>query len=150
MQTRLASRFATGLALGALAMGLSVAAPSASAQALTATVPFAFESGSQHFTAGKYQVAMESSHIVALRNVDTKEGGMLFTIPEQAGAPSAKGRLVFQRYGHHYFLRQVWSPGTSLGRTLAKSRAEREAQVLTAHETQGQPQVTVALVHLPW
>jgi hypothetical protein len=34
--------------------------------------------------------------------------------------------FVFHKYGNHYFLRQVWSPGQSEGYELPASKVERE------------------------
>jgi hypothetical protein len=44
----------------------------------------------------------------------------------QANRPSNTTKLVFNRYGSHYFLSQVWALGDSTGQLLKPSRAERE------------------------
>jgi hypothetical protein len=40
--------------------------------------------------------------------------------------PMRIGSLVFHRYGDEYFLSEIWPAGSSTGRGLPKSRAERE------------------------
>ena len=49
-----------------------------------------------------------------------------------------QSKLVFNRYGDHYFLSQVWTAGNSRGRQLLKSGREREMAQVAKIETQGQ------------
>ena len=44
----------------------------------------------------------------------------------QANRPSNTTKLVFNRYGSHYFLSQVWMVGNDTGHLLRPSKAERE------------------------
>jgi hypothetical protein len=78
--------------------------------------------------AGEYTI----SNVVGTKAlaIGTREGGV------QAYAGSALLRadegypdtseLLFKRYGSQYFLSEVWSSNTSVGRELLKSGAERE------------------------
>jgi hypothetical protein len=46
-----------------------------------------------------------------------------------------KSKLVFHRYGNHYFLSQIWMAGDNVGQQLPKSHLETEiAQNRTADE----------------
>ena len=66
---------------------------------------------------------------------------MVMTHAASINAPQAKSKLVFHRYGNRYFLTQVWSAGSSLGRELPKSAKEKE-QALAAHN-HASDQVTI-------
>jgi hypothetical protein len=41
-------------------------------------------------------------------------------------ASGVEGKLVFSRYGDRYFLSQVFSAGSGVGRQIPKSKLERE------------------------
>jgi hypothetical protein len=52
--------------------------------------------------------------MLSLDNVKTGKSQFLMVRPDDSGqAIETQGRLVFQRYGTHIYLTQVWSPGTS-------------------------------------
>jgi hypothetical protein len=89
-------------------------------------VPFAFHNGSQRMPAGVYSVKIESEHLILLRGHSTS--GFVTTNPE-IGKPSNKGKLVFQRYGEQYFLREVWAANSDTGQKCAKSKLEREVEI---------------------
>ena len=38
----------------------------------------------------------------------------------------AESKLIFNRYGNHYFLSQIWTQGDNSGRELFKSQRESE------------------------
>jgi hypothetical protein len=113
--TRRSRIFITLLLSLPLATGLLCAAPHASAQTSASfTVPFAFSANNQNVPAGSYNLRRESSCMLSLENVKTGKSQFLMVRPDDSGqAIETQGRLVFQRYGTHIYLTQVWSPGTS-------------------------------------
>jgi hypothetical protein len=109
---------------------LAVSLPSALAQPsqmLTVDLPFAFQVNNKQFPAGKYQVNAGAGHAeVLLRGVDCKQAIFSLSTPIESGKARVVPSLVFRRYDDRYFLAQIWMPGTSSGRGLPASAAERE------------------------
>jgi hypothetical protein len=104
------------------------AAPSHARPANQITIPFAFQVGDQTLPAGEYQVGRVNQHTTVaqlIRSTDSKSAVVILTI-----AAGSKNKyvpeLVFHRYGHQYFLYQIWT-GTGAGRELSPSKREKEA-----------------------
>lgn len=92
-----------------------------------ATIPFDFTIGSKSFAAGEYTVKQDvANSVVAIQSADHRSTMMTLTNTVQASKTPDKGKLVFNRYGDRYFLSQVWTPGTDVGRQLLTSPAEKE------------------------
>src|SRR6266566_4315139 len=85
------------------------------------------------------EVARAQEPVVA--NIPFQFTAGVMTHAASINAPQAKSKLVFHRYGNRYFLTQVWSAGSSLGRELPKSAKEKE-QALAAHN-HASDQVTI-------
>jgi hypothetical protein len=90
-------------------------------------VPFAFDAGNSHLTAGDYRVVKETYfQMVTLEKV----GGAAIFLPSQRAftgtAIKENGALTFDKYGDKYFLRKFSTPGTGGGYEWPMSRAERE------------------------
>ena len=103
-------------------------------------VPFAFHNGSQRLPAGVYRVKIESEHLIMLRG-DSVSG--FVTANPESGKSSDKGKLVFQRYGSQYFLREVWPANTATGQKCVKSKLEREAQIAQSKVDQSGTQLAI-------
>jgi hypothetical protein len=93
---------------------------------LVADIPFEFHSGSEMMPAGRYDIQELSDHVLILRPSNQHRSQFLIAIRAERLRPSAQGKLVFHRYGSHYFLYQIWSPNLSSGLELTKSHAEKE------------------------
>ena len=93
---------------------------------LLAKVPFDFTVGNQMFKAGEYQVMAVAQGLVRVVSPDHKRGAIVFYIPAQKTGRQTESKLVFNRYGDHFFLSQVWSAGTDTGLQLRKGAAEIE------------------------
>ena len=121
--------------LGLLAV-MTIIAASASAKAqsleyrLTANIPFDFSVAGKKLPAGTYWVnraqQSQGDTVVLIRSTDGHSNITRLTIPVMAVKPMRIGSLVFHRYGDEYFLSEIWPAGSSTGRGLPKSRAERE------------------------
>ncbi len=100
-------------------------------------IPFDFVAGNQLLPAGEYAVKLSGpQHSLLL--IDRKyslASSFLNTNAVAANEIQTESKLVFNRYGHRYFLSQIWTAGNSSGRQLQKSAREKEvaqiAQVLT-------------------
>ena len=142
--SRISKTLARTLVLGALA---SASAAFAQSHSVTATVPFPFEVSGQKLSAGPYRLDQMSAHILAIRSTTSHTMATVITNSEQRFEPTSGGKLVFRKYGHRYFLSQVWAPGSSIGQSCVKSRAEKEVQL--AKTEAAAPDVTLALNSLP-
>ena len=73
---------------------------------MSVNVPFSFELGNKHFAPGVYTISAPMSGVVELSNRST--GGLVMTRGEESNRPTTESKVVFDRYGDHYFLRQIW------------------------------------------
>ena len=106
-------------------------------QPLIVNVPFEFVAGNKTLPAGEYSVKVScAAHTLAL--VDRKDASasaLMVTYAVAANDIQTESKLIFTRYGDHYFLSQIWTAGNSEGCQLIKSAREKEiaqvAQVVT-------------------
>lgn len=110
--------------------GLLLAVGSAYAQSsrLVADIPFDFVVGNKVYSAGQYEIKSigVSGVTLSLQNTDRKEG--LFFTPNYCSSakPQSESKLVFNMYGNHFYLSQIWTEGYDQGRELPKSSREIE------------------------
>jgi len=112
-----------GVVAATLVLALAgVAAPVHAAQ-VRAQVPFGFEVGQKTLPPGTYDVSTTPANGLIFRGYST--GAIVLGMRTES--PLAKGtpRLVFNRYGDTYILREVWMDSTS-GHKLPESKRERE------------------------
>lgn len=129
--------------LGAVAM-VSTSQAFAQSNQMRVNVPFAFHNGSQRMPAGVYKVTVESAHLILLQG--SSKSGYVNTNPD-IGKPAEQGKLIFQRYGDQYFLREVWAAGSETGEKCVKTKLERETEI--AQSKAAQPGAEVALNEQP-
>jgi hypothetical protein len=124
--------------LAALAAGVSQAQ---SAQ-LTADVPFQFTLGSHTLPAGAYRVAPSvNTHVVTIQS-PADQAVPVLSISATSARRQKMSKLVFHRYGNHYFLAEIWTSGADSGWQIPQSNLERE---LAAQKTTPRTQILVAL-----
>jgi hypothetical protein len=117
---------------GLLALGTHAAA----AQAITATVPFAFSAGDQLFPSGTYQFTLLSAWFLSIRNV--KGGGeKFFTVhPQQNGSRTTRARIVFHNSGGQKNLEAVYLSKSDGGaELLPHARVSPKLQSLAQNAT---------------
>lgn len=120
-----------GLVLVATLMlcGISANAQSLE-QRIKVNVPFDFSVGDRDFPAGEYLVQRAEPRngdlLVRVSSLNGKETTVRVTFPVMSLELKEKGKLVFTRYGDHYFLSEIWPVGSHTGRALPKSKHERE------------------------
>ena len=112
-----------------IAVALLVLVVPASAQKLSvqARVPFNFNVGAQAMPAGDYQVSIDGWGQMRLSRV--RMGNATAALTNAIGGGQTQDRLpmlVFNRYGDHYFLSEVWTGGTYRGHQLMISSTERD------------------------
>jgi hypothetical protein len=104
-------------------------------------VPFAFETGSKHYTAGVYTIRMDSAHTLQIRGIS--DSGLAMTSVEDNGQPEQKGVAVFHKYGDQYFLSQISVAGSSRRINLPRSRQESKLQIAQSKTAAQNVQVAV-------
>jgi hypothetical protein len=115
--------------IAVLTLGLLLAAPAlAQTASMKVNVPFDFVVNGKTLPAGEYRVdgLSTSTSTIAIRNTEQSAKLMALTNGCESIEAADASKLVFHRYGSQYFLAQVWSAGSSEGRELPRSRAERE------------------------
>lgn len=96
-------------------------------QSVKVDIPFDFVASQATLPAGEYRVSRNQPAQGMVRLVNSKgHTSMCLAGGIQANRPSNTTKLVFNRYGSHYFLSQVWAQGDNTGHLLRPSKAERE------------------------
>ena len=134
------SYFRTMMAAGAMAAILGTAAVSnAQSTESTTRVPFAFTAGSSSLPAGAYRVSvLAGRNAVLIRGLD--RGAIILSEPEGPSRGDDTPRMVFERYGTHYILREIRLPG-NVGFTIPSAGAEIEASDRAANTVK--PEIVV-------
>jgi hypothetical protein len=127
-------------ALATLVAGTAVAQN----RAVKANVPFDFTVGNAHVPAGTYTISSTGSQsIIDLRNESGKVH--IFGAGYGDGKSSETSKLVFDKYGDQYFLREVVCAHGEMSLELPVSKAEKRVQQLQASIPQNKDEVEVAL-----
>ena len=95
---------------------------------MTANIPFDFSFGNKDLPAGRYEVTEvnPASQPVVLR-LRSQDGSstVLLQMNTAIGRTRQSAKLIFRRYGSHYFFGQAWIDGEMTGLQAPKSRNER-------------------------
>jgi hypothetical protein len=101
--------------------------PASQAQDLEGTVivnvPFAFQNGPQHLSAGSYTISMDSQRIAIIRG--ESRSGVALAQFEEDGQPSRTTKVVFDKYGDQYFLHAIWVEGDTRHTYFLPSKQEK-------------------------
>jgi len=109
-------------------------------------VPFAFQVGTVQFAPGTYTVGMLNG--VTLRVQGSKNAAFASMLPAISNKPIAGGKVVFDRVGGQYFLREVWTAGTTEHLVAYESKSEKQAQkseLAANHPATSAAEIAVAL-----
>lgn len=89
-------------------------------------IPFNFNVGNEKLTAGNYEINRISTTSFLFRN---KTGSVTVLAQAPLTFETAKNstieKLIFNRYGDRYFLRQIFSTRNNVGRALYESKSEK-------------------------
>lgn len=89
--------------------------------------PFAFVIGDRWVPAGEYTVSVVSpAGTLSFRSNDGVVSVLIGSVPVQATQTVERFKFIFNRYGDHYYMSQIWTPGYRTGRTLVARTAELE------------------------
>jgi len=146
---RFASSLVSSLLASAMAIGMIASSHPALAQddipVAKATIPFAFQAGSQVMPAGTYTISSQSDHLLLLR--DSSQNAQEFVMVHSAYTvhkPKASV-IVFDRRGDQYFLRNIWTANSDTGLECSKSRAEKRAEKQLEAANNKPPSDTITL-----
>jgi hypothetical protein len=115
------------IAIALFATASLVAVGSASAQqehAAKADIPFSFAAGNQVLPSGTYVVTSGSSRIVRIDNRQQSISIVMVGTPD-ADTATNNPKLVFDRIGNQYFLREVVCTNQNDSVSLAPSKLEK-------------------------
>ena len=128
---------------------VSLPAHAQSVGTMTVNVPFGFEIGSRHLAPGHYTISRPLGDVVEIRN--SSDGALLITHDGQSTKATKTSKLVFDRYGDQYFLRQLWfNADENTYVECAESKAEKQAKRSElASVTKKASNVEIALLRLP-
>jgi hypothetical protein len=121
-------------------------AQSRSQQELRFEVPFAFNVGETHFSAGQYRACIinptSDRSLLRISSSTGKTKAMVLTI-DVVGRASLKAKLSFRHYGNQYFLVQVWMAGDSTGLAIPTSSREKALRQQLGSKTRSYDVVAV-------
>lgn len=114
--------------IGILAVFLTTFQASAqSTNPLNFRTPFAFAIGDKLVPAGDYTVRVVSATgTLSFRSPDGNVSVLISSLVTYQGEASDRFRLVFHRYGVHYYISEIWTPGYKAGRTIQPYPGEKE------------------------
>jgi hypothetical protein len=118
------------LVLGSLAISQNAAAQESNGLA-DVNIPFAFQTANMALPAGHYRIDKTGTHLILLRGPDNKAEFVAMYNTSTTHA-SATGKLVFDRVGGNYYLREIWTANSTEGLECPKSRAEKASIVAKA------------------
>jgi hypothetical protein len=112
----------------AAAFTASAYAQTAGAQPVVANIPFDFNVGAKTLPAGKYTITVvnpaSDRKVLQIRSSDGHSAAITQTTAI-TGTASERTKLVFHRYGDHYFFAQARMAGDTMALAALKSKAER-------------------------
>ena len=130
-------------ALMTLILAGTIAIPAVHAQtSMNANIPFAFSVGDKQLSAGAYEVR----DVGRATMIATRDGeGKVLGIYQYAGPSNGETKLVFDKVGDRYFLRQIWTSVHGQGLQLPESKLEKEVQASNRESGSGAETVIVAM-----
>jgi hypothetical protein len=112
-----------------VALSMSTAAAHAQTTQLKVAVPFDFIAGDTVLPAGNYDVESIDTwggKALSVHNVTSNAGTLLLSNSCQLAKTSDSNKLVFYRYGERYFLAEIWTANTNIGRKMPLNQRQQE------------------------
>jgi hypothetical protein len=137
----------TAIAFCALASLVAAGSAVAQGHAVKATVPFDFAVGNSHLPAGTYTISTADDRSSTGLMIRSDSGKVtVLTTAYADGKQSNTGKLVFDKYGDQYFMREILCSNADLNLELPISKAEKKAQQQQASlQNTNKDQVYIAL-----
>jgi hypothetical protein len=114
------------IALFVVLVGLATGvAPAQFAEPLNFRAPFAFVVGDSVLPAEEYTIRVVSlPGKLFFHSADGTVNIFINSVPLQKASINDRFRVVFHRYGTHYYLSEIWTPGYHTGRMVMQTPAE--------------------------
>jgi len=132
----------SAIALVVLAGACMAGSLQAQSHEVRADVPFSFAVGGKQLPAGHYAFFSQANDTLVISNVDYKVT-LLSRTEEAFNVKSYTSKLVFDKYGDHYFLREIRCPSIALNVEIPASKLEKQTRAQMAWL--GPDQVLLAL-----
>jgi hypothetical protein len=116
---------------------------------MTANVPFAFEMGSKHLAPGVYTITTLAQGVVEVKS--NSDVAIIMANQGLSGKPTKTAKVVFDRCGDRYFLRQLWfnaEENSYLENPESKSEKQAKRSELASNSKQPS-NVELAMLRLP-
>lgn len=118
MKSLISRIFITGVAIS------GIFAAEAQTRLVNAEIPIGFYVGEVAMPAGAYQIdRVVSDQVLAFRSGNAANS---IVVSRVSGGADEAPRLVFNRYGDTYVLKEVWLGNGATGYQLARSKREKE------------------------
>ena len=127
----------SGLVAMALAMAIPAPGYSQMTYGVQANIPFEFAVSGKVLPGGEYVVRQDISKFLTIQSRDGGNGVLALSNSAQSKTPREEATLVFDRVGDHYFLAQIWEPGSDTGVQIPRSKMESELIKRTLARSQG-------------
>jgi hypothetical protein len=118
----------TAVVLFSIATFIRVGSASAQAQTVEAKIPFAFIVHSRVLPAGTYRIHSVGENLVEVRANDNSVVETSTTRADNNGS-GTDNRLVFNKYGNQYFLREILCDSAIIRSALPASKLEKLVQI---------------------
>ena len=118
------------IALFTLATIFGAGAALAQTNAVQATMPFDFTVGNKLLPPGTYKVVPVNDSVIEIQNNNRQVAVLSQTSPDSTA--TANGKLVFDKFGDQYFLREVLGGPFALNVSLPSSKSETRARTQEA------------------
>lgn len=106
------------------AIGLPLMTATVSADEVKCRVPFSFTVAGKAMAPGTYRLTTQNSMVIVRGDVN---GAV--ALGNSASSPKSNDpRLVFEKYGDHYSLREIWGGG-STGVALVRTKADQNIRI---------------------
>ena len=95
---------------------------------LEADIPFQFHVGNVKLPPGKYTIHVVDNTDLAVMEISSADGSSsaLFEVRDaEANSAPGKSELIFNKYGHRYFLEKVFDESNPSGSAVIKSGYEK-------------------------
>jgi hypothetical protein len=89
-------------------------------------VPFSFIVGTHQMQPGRYIVTPVANGFLRMFDTGNSNNQLFLPVHSIESSVPKDAMLVFHRYGDTYFLAEVWTWNSDIGRQLVKSKAEKE------------------------
>ena len=111
----------------ALAVATAVVSARAQSSKVVAEIPFEFSVGYKTMPAGEYsaEIVTNAGNALMIRSADGRLNAVRLSQETERAKNKTHARLVFHRYGEHYFLAEVWNGSDRTGRELLMSQEEK-------------------------